>query len=103
MKTGIIKVKFNGVYQWGSGMSLPAATAWDRFWLRDWKGCFWRTVQDHGSIFIVSTCGGGMIHPLDFTLAVIDPDRLGSVLTELREACEKIAEICGGTCTVTVG
>lgn len=104
MKILKMKVVFNGLYEWGGGfVSHIAAEKWDNFW-KNWRSCFWRTVFDNGSTFIVSVGGGGMIHPMDFEIVLkiigTSNDNDCPEYDELKKACEKAAAICGGSAVV---
>lgn len=86
----MIEVTTDGLYGWGRGfMKAGQAQAWHDFW-DSYDGIFWRvTTESDGSVFLVSVYGGGMIHPMDFTL----PVRHAAVRSEVSELNRALAEL----------
>lgn len=94
MKLTEISVTTDGLYAWGRGfMTADQAAGWDRFW-RGYARIFWRvSVDELGSVFLSTTYGGGMIHPMDFDLVLRDelPRSVGA-LNELDAALRDLAK-----------
>lgn len=86
---------FDGLYAWGRGYcTADQSVAWQKFWSR-YEGIYWQTVRDSdGSLSLVSTYGGGMIHPMNFKLVIAQPfERLGHALDELKNALDAVTRM----------
>lgn len=93
----LIEVTTNGLYGWGLGfVNAGQSQAWHDFW-NSYDGIFWRaTTESDGSVFLVSVYGGGMIHPMDFTLPVRSAN-VRSEVSELNRALTELSKKAGFT------
>lgn len=100
MKQRIVEVQgtFDGLYEWGKGWDFETASSWRKFW-DTYNGCYWSFFKEEHSYgdshYLVSTHGSIFLHPMDFHAVLSGPN--AGVMSELKEACERCAEACGGT------
>ena len=109
MRTIITKVRvdFEGIYEWGTGfIDDHKYRLWHLYWSTKCKGIFWNVLskQEYGQIshFIVSTYGGGYMHPDNFTIFVEGGVSPNGAIKELEELCQRCAEECGGKVQILV-
>jgi hypothetical protein len=106
MKTQVtqVKVVFEGIYEWGRGfLGHEQYVNWYLFWSKVNKiywNCFMKQENGQMSYYLVTTYGGGYIHPQDFTLTLTRVSN--GLINELKELCEECARDCGGTAKLYV-
>lgn len=109
-----VKVNLKGIYTMGDMPWIDPSSArkWDNWFknqcFNDGKPwIFWKSFEDtDGTTYLVSTSGGGMIHPMDgihvFFGRTYQMDDFTLEIIELKRIFTEIAEECGGSCKVLV-
>lgn len=110
MKILRIQCRIDGIYFWGKGWKDPeTALKWYSYLNKSWSSIFWKVTADRNSVYLVTTNGGGMIHPMDFDIVLKENGchvyryengrRIEEhcEIEDLRNQIGSLVEYCGGT------